>query len=352
MRLQAEWAEPSGRVPLPGEGEGARGSVIDGRPVTWHKENPGSLSTAGRGFLQMEPSPLTLVKCDPGLSGNQAFSPGRPSAVDTAQLAGGAEGGCQVPEGAGTAPASSSLSLSGHLNQSSDAAGHGKGPLLRRIRNAIGLMEGRYSINNLLFVTPTLPDSCTDLREANRRFNSLATHVLNERFLAWLVVVHRRADLTVHFHLVVATGWDVGRDTFDFKAARQKIYRGVCPRLREEWAYWRSITNYDGRHPECAYPDVGWTELMPIRSRGLAVARYVISGYFKRGLGIRLAEDKGKKLVRFSSVVALMLKAHGFNSLVVSKAHLEDLRLVRGHPGDASRYAQELLKGRTIVEPF
>lgn len=214
-----------------------------------------------------------------------------------------------------------SLSLSGQLNQNTPPEGHGKGPLLRKVRLGFELMERRWNVDHLLCVTLTFADGLLDMAEANRRFNSLATNVLNARFEGWAVVVHRRpVSMTVHFHLLVATEWDVGRQSYDFEAARQGHYRGVAQYLREEWAFWRSITNYDGQHPGAAYP-FGRAELEPIKTSGRGYGGYVIGAYLKRGMGVRLPEDRGCRMVRFSSEVSALLKAHFFNAAVVSATH-------------------------------
>ena len=61
-----------------------------------------------------------------------------------------------------------------------------------------------YGIERLGFLTLTFADHVTDAREAQRRFHSLATHVLNTRYRArWIRVLERHESGRIHYHLIV-----------------------------------------------------------------------------------------------------------------------------------------------------
>jgi hypothetical protein len=163
---------------------------------------------------------------------------------------------------------------------------------------------GHYGLEHVGFHTETFADHVTDMKEASRRFNSLRTHVLSERYLDYIAVVERQESGRIHFHLLVACREDI-RTGFDFVAydnARRagnpetrsywtRIYAtSATAALREEWKFWREAAHRYG---------FGRCELTPIRSNAEAVGRYV-GKYIAKHLQKRKPEDKGARLVRYS----------------------------------------------------
>lgn len=201
--------------------------------------------------------------------------------------------------GARSAPATPRLPClpSEQLNQLPfNRGGQTQRQTARRVEIEIWALANRYGFERLGFLTLTFADDVKTIKEASRRFNSLNTHVLRRRYVAWIAVIHRHKDGTIHFHLVVVCPVEIRRG-FDFEGVRRRDYSSASVWLKGEWSFWRSITNYDGNHPDAAYP-FGRAELLPVR-KGVAefagyVARYLIKQYGTR------QDEKGARLVRYS----------------------------------------------------
>lgn len=146
----------------------------------------------------------------------------------------------------------------------------------------------RYGIERLGFLTLTFWHHVTDIREAQRRFNSLNTNVLKGHCLRGIGVVERQKSKRLHFHLVVALRADI-RSGLDFQAIERQDYRSANQALRSEWAFWRDIAPRYG---------FGRTELLPVRSTAEGIARYV-GKYVSKHVGEREERDKGARLVRY-----------------------------------------------------
>jgi hypothetical protein len=157
------------------------------------------------------------------------------------------------------------------------------------LRENVGLLVVRYGLSNVGFMTLTFSKNISDMREAQRRFNSLASHVLTNRYLAWICVVQRHMTGRVHFHLIVAIGRDI-RAGINFAEVKCKNYSSANVALRGEWTFWRGMARRYG---------FGRVELLPIKSTAQAVAKYV-SEYIEKHIGNRETADKGARLVRYS----------------------------------------------------
>ena len=147
----------------------------------------------------------------------------------------------------------------------------------------------KWGINRLGFLTLTFADHVTDAREAQRRFHSLKTHVLNSRYAEWIRVLERQKSKRVHYHLLVVLAEDI-RTGASFAEFEQGNYRSANPKLRSEWAFWRNAARSYG---------FGRTELLPVRSTDEAIAKYV-GKYIAKHVGQRIEEDKGVRLVAYS----------------------------------------------------
>jgi hypothetical protein len=146
----------------------------------------------------------------------------------------------------------------------------------------------QYRIERLGFLTLTFADLVLDLKEANRRFDSLNSNVIRQRYLRGLVVPERQRSGRLHFHLLVALASDI-RTGVDFEAFERGDYRSGNRALRAEWAFWRVTSpRYGfGRH-----------ELLPVKSCAEGIARYV-GKYISKHVDMRLEGDKGARLVRY-----------------------------------------------------
>lgn len=147
----------------------------------------------------------------------------------------------------------------------------------------------KHGLKNLGFLTLTFKDHVTDYREGSKRFNSLASNVLNVRYKHWLRVMERQKSGRIHYHLIVALDDDIRTD-FNFAEASEGIYKSASKSLRAEWAFWRKTA------PLYRF---GRTELLPIKSSHEAIGRYV-GKYIGKHMMQRLPEDKGARLVSYS----------------------------------------------------
>jgi hypothetical protein len=148
----------------------------------------------------------------------------------------------------------------------------------------------KYGQNRVGFLTLTFADHVTDVREASKRFNSLASNVLRGRYAAFIRVLERQKSGRIHYHLLVVLPDDI-RTGADFDAFAKKDYKSGNPALRLEWAFWRKTA------PQFKF---GRTELMPIRSDAGAMGQYV-GKYIGKHIGQREERDKGARLVSYSA---------------------------------------------------
>jgi hypothetical protein len=198
----------------------------------------------------------------------------------------------------------------------------------------------KFGIDYIGFLTLTFADDVQCHKEATKRFNSLATGVLNERYLQWVRVSERQKLGRWHFHLVVVSKQDIRRGV-DFEAIKNRRYKdGANTALRTEWAFWRKTSKKYG---------FGRTELLPVRKTGEALAAYVAK-YISKGFAFRQSQDKGARLVSYSKGARVCGSRFSF---VGGRSHEWRLRcrLFLGHL--YFRYHQSmLLQGLTPLSPF
>ena len=147
----------------------------------------------------------------------------------------------------------------------------------------------QYGIDRVGFLTLTFADHVVDAREASRRYNSLSTHILSQRYAACIRVLERQKSGRIHYHLLVVLPDDI-RTGADFDAFADRNYRSANNHLRREWAFWRHTA------PQYGF---GRTELMPIRSNADALGQYV-GKYIGKHIAFREERDKGVRLVSYS----------------------------------------------------
>jgi hypothetical protein len=148
----------------------------------------------------------------------------------------------------------------------------------------------KSGVERLGFLTLTFRDDVQEIREASRRYNSLATHVLRGRYVATMTVRERTKRGRIHLHLIVVLPGDI-RTGFDFAAIAKGDYRSANPALRSEWAFWRKTAPAYG---------FGRTELLPVKSTAEGVSKYV-GKYLAKHHFQREEADKGARLVSYSS---------------------------------------------------
>lgn len=147
---------------------------------------------------------------------------------------------------------------------------------------------GRWGLDNTGFLTLTFAEHVVEPKEAQRRMNSLTTHVLRPRYGGAIRVFERQKSGRIHYHLLVNVGKDI-RTGVDFQAIADQDYRTAGPALRAEWAFWRRTAKLYG---------FGRTELLPVLSSAQAVGKYV-GKYIAKHLGAREQRDVGVRLVSY-----------------------------------------------------
>lgn len=157
------------------------------------------------------------------------------------------------------------------------------------LKRSVALLASRHGIDSLGFLTLTFRDHVTCPREAQRRLNSLLTHVIRQRYIDYICVLERQKSGRIHYHLVVVTPYNL-RKGINFNEIQNGIYKSAGASLRKEWAYWRETSKKYG---------FGRTELLPIRSNEDAISKYV-GKYISKHIEQRKEEDKGVRLVRYS----------------------------------------------------
>jgi hypothetical protein len=152
----------------------------------------------------------------------------------------------------------------------------------------VDYLSNLHGIENIGFLTLTFKDHITDPKEAQRRFNSLATGVLKERYPAYIRVIERQKSGRIHYHLLVVLPNDI-RTGFNFDDVKNGNYKSASPHLRREWAFWHKTAPLYG---------FGRTELLPIKSSGRGLGLYV-GKYIAKHVGHREETDKGVRLVTY-----------------------------------------------------
>jgi len=183
-------------------------------------------------------------------------------------------------------------------------------------------LADHYGIEHLAVLTVT--STLKDARRFTRRLDSINSNLLRGRYNDWVRVIERQGNGNLHAHYVVALKWDV-RTGFDWSEAnfayalqRAKQYTAARAAwvkaangakngqlLRKEWKFWREKVEKYG---------MGRTEVLPVKSSGEAIARYV-GKYVSKHIGRRREEDKGARLIAMSKGVKVGTTAFAWNSL-------------------------------------
>lgn len=159
-------------------------------------------------------------------------------------------------------------------------------------------MVENFGAERVGFLTLTCGDSTPEgfkkissRREASRRFNSLLTAVIRDRYQCGVTVTERHRDGGIHFHLVCVVGGDI-RTGIDFEACFDKKspdYSTAPARLRLEWKFWRERAVKYG---------FGRCQLQPMKKTGEALGFY-IAKYISKGFAHRQEDDRGGRCVRY-----------------------------------------------------
>ena len=171
------------------------------------------------------------------------------------------------------------------------------------LKASILKLADTFGIECLGFLTLTFSQNITCPKEAQRRLNSLISNVIKQRYLEYLGVMERQKSGRIHYHLLVVLSVDI-RTGFDFAAIANQDYSSANSSLRKEWSFWRMTSKKYG---------FGRTELMPVKSNIEAMAKYV-GKYISKHVEVRLPQDKGVRLVRYSKGARAGTTRFMFNS--------------------------------------
>ena len=157
------------------------------------------------------------------------------------------------------------------------------------LKSSVEKLAADYGVEHLGFLTLTFAEHITCPREAQKRLNSLLSHVIKPRYREYVGVMERQKSARIHYHLLIVLPSDI-RTGFDWGQVQKGNYSSASPELRREWSYWRKTAK--------AYR-FGRTELLPVKSDIEAMAKYV-GKYIGKAIEARNPEDKGVRLVRYS----------------------------------------------------
>jgi len=164
-------------------------------------------------------------------------------------------------------------------------------------------MADLYGIDRIGFLTLTFPHHITCPKEAQRRFNSLASHVLRSRYACYIRIFERCLSDRIHYHLLVVLESDI-RTGADFEEIAQGKYTSANKALRSEWKFWRDTAKEYG---------FGRTELLPIKSTSEGIAKYV-GKYIGKSIAQRQQQDKGVRLVEYGKTARVATSKFTFVS--------------------------------------
>jgi len=151
------------------------------------------------------------------------------------------------------------------------------------LQESIQNLSDQFGVNYLGFLTLTFAEHITDPKEAQKRLNSLLSHVIKKRYREYVGVYERQKSGRIHYHLLVVLDEDI-RSGVDFIELSEKNYKSAPPALRKEWSFWRiNAKKYR----------FGRTELLPVKSSIEAMSKYV-GKYISKSIEARNYSDKGR----------------------------------------------------------
>lgn len=157
------------------------------------------------------------------------------------------------------------------------------------LKESVKKLAAVHGVEKLGFLTLTFAEHITVVKQAQKRLKSLMTHIIKPRYHDYIGVMERQHSGRIHYHLIVVLKDDI-RTGFDFNQAKNRNYSSASPALRSEWAFWRKTA------PAYRF---GRTELMPVKSGSVAIAKYV-GKYIAKHMECRTYQDKGARLVYYS----------------------------------------------------
>jgi hypothetical protein len=157
--------------------------------------------------------------------------------------------------------------------------------------NVEKLISMAPSIGHVGFFSLTTKDNLTDPKAFSRRWDSFNSNFFSQspHFGHWIGCFEQQKRGAWHLHLLVILPYDI-REGISFEDLERRKYTSASPYLRSVWRDLRGA---------CLRYGFGRHELLPVKSNGQAMARYV-GKYISKHVGQRDETSKGKRLVTSS----------------------------------------------------
>lgn len=158
------------------------------------------------------------------------------------------------------------------------------------LKENVKAMLDQYPLEQIGFLTLTFEDNIDDIKEANRRLDSLMTNYLREKLLSYILIRERQHRGAWHFHLLAVLPFDIKSKGRFEKKGRGHSFKTTNLQLLQLWKEMRDkMPLYGfGRH-----------ELLPIRKDSGSLAGY-LSKYIGKHMAARKESDKGVRLISYA----------------------------------------------------
>lgn len=176
------------------------------------------------------------------------------------------------------------------------------------LRLEVENLARKYGVERLGFLTLTFKNRVVCYKTAQKRWNSLVTGQLRDRYARIIATWERDKGRKIHWHAVVVLPFNTQRESFDFDASRSadreytrakksalwRMFDGqrtssACPELRAEWRWLLTVL------PKYGF---GRNRLEPVKGAPEALARYCAK-YIGKQMAVREPSDKGARKVRY-----------------------------------------------------
>lgn len=162
------------------------------------------------------------------------------------------------------------------------------------LKENVQALLSQYGIERIGFLTLTFQDGVTDIKEANRRLNSLMTGYLGSQLDAYILIRERQKRGAWHFHLLAVLPFDL-KDRGRWTRRPSGSFKFTTSNLRL-LALWKEFRE---KMPLYGF---GRHELLPIRKDSKALAGY-LSKYIGKHMKARQDADKGVRLISYSRAI-------------------------------------------------
>lgn len=160
------------------------------------------------------------------------------------------------------------------------------------LKENVKALLDQYPLEQIGFLTLTFEDNVDDIKEANRRLDSLMSNYLREKLLSYILIRERQHRGAWHFHLLAVLPFDIkSKGRFQKKSfGKGHSFKTSNIQLLQLWKELRdAMPRYGfGRH-----------ELLPIRKDSGSLSGY-LSKYIGKHMAARKESDKGVRLISYA----------------------------------------------------